>query len=679
MPILHDINCLAIINDDIHQDVFGGYFFKQLHLPYYKVLIQEKEDLQSPNFKTLSVIRQVKRSGCKVYILLISNGSKVARFLKFGDRYRVFDTRARFILLHDQQLFQTNLHYLWKKIVNVIFLRQHRSSYQPGVFSDKLVFPWYDISTVPFPMPIRKLLIPVRLDTWHEDSLFRKNAELFPDKTSNLKGENLRVVTFQHLPGSVKLAINNVRLDVKILNTLGRVMNFKPNVYQAEHADLEKWGRKQLNGSYTGLIGEVTSGKADVALGNLQYIPYYLELMDLTVPYTAECFTFLTPEALTDNSWMTLILPFKPVMWAAVIVAMALIGFVFYALANYEQYVIQFKPPSSRVILVKERQREDKTEPTEEKQTKTIQTAEKRVTGEGLYLFSELANGILYTYGMLLMVSLPKFPTGWSLRVMTGWWWLYCILLVVSYRASMTAILANPAPRITIDTLEQLVEADITCGGWGEDQKQFFVTSLDPAGQRIGFKYEVTQDVNDAVERIARGEFAFYDNIYFLQFLRIKRQVEQRKNQTSANATEKAEMKKLPQERNLHIMHDCIIHMPVSLGLLKNSPLKPHMDKYIRRIIEAGFIKKWLNDAILRVMSEEIKEDKDDVKALMKLEKLYGAIVALGIGYFISICCLIGELIYWESVVKKDPFYDKYDMRMYYKLKKTTKKQIRFK
>lgn len=65
----------------------------------------------------------------------------------------------------------------------------------------------------------------------------------------------------------------------------------------------------------------------------------------------------------------------------------------------------------------------------------------------GLYLFSELENGILYTYGMLLLISLPKFPSGWSLRVLTGWWWMYCILLVVAYRASMTAILANPAPR----------------------------------------------------------------------------------------------------------------------------------------------------------------------------------------------------------------------------------------
>lgn len=62
---------------------------------------------------------------------------------------------------------------------------------------------------------------------------------------------------------------------------------------------------------------------------------------------------------------------------------------------------------------------------------------------------------------MLLVVSLPKLPTGWSLRLLTGWYWLYCILLVVSYRASMTAILANPAPRVTIDTLRELVDSKV--------------------------------------------------------------------------------------------------------------------------------------------------------------------------------------------------------------------------
>lgn len=53
------------------------------------------------------------------------------------------------------------------------------------------------------------------------------------------------------------------------------------------------------------------NGLADIALADLYYTAYNLEHMDLSVPYNAECLTFLTPEALTDNSWQTLVLPFR--------------------------------------------------------------------------------------------------------------------------------------------------------------------------------------------------------------------------------------------------------------------------------------------------------------------------------------------------------------------------------
>lgn len=88
-------------------------------------------------------------------------------------------------------------------------------------------------------------------------------------------------------------------------------MNFVPKLYQPINSHIHKWGERGSNGSFSGLLGEVDSGRADVALGNLQYTPYHLELSDLSNPYTSQCWTFLTPEALTDNSWKTLILPFK--------------------------------------------------------------------------------------------------------------------------------------------------------------------------------------------------------------------------------------------------------------------------------------------------------------------------------------------------------------------------------
>ena len=47
-------------------------------------------------------------------------------------RHRVLDTRARFVLLYDRRLLSPDLHYLWKKIVNVVFLRRYGGPWVAG-------------------------------------------------------------------------------------------------------------------------------------------------------------------------------------------------------------------------------------------------------------------------------------------------------------------------------------------------------------------------------------------------------------------------------------------------------------------------------------------------------------------------------------------------------------------
>lgn len=289
----------------------------------------------------------------------------------------------------------------------------------------------------------------------------------------------------------------------------------------------------------------------------------------------------------------------------------------------------------------------------------------------GLYLFGEIINSILYTYGMLLVVSLPKLPTGWAIRLLTGWYWLYCILLVVSYRASMTAILANPTPRVTIDTLRELVDSKVTCGGWGRETKMFFENSLDDLGQQIGKRFESIDDPMAAAEKVAQGTYAYYDNSNFLKYLSVKRKNVFMKMEVFDNTTNGTEVTEIKDERNLHIMSDCVVNIPISIGFHKNSPLKPLVDLYMRRIVEVGLVEKWLNDAMNTIRSLDTSED--EIKALMNLKKLYGAFVALGIGYFVSTICLFGELIHWHYIVKRDPNYDKYAMDLYYKNKNSKK------
>lgn len=150
------------------------------------------------------------------------------------------------------------------------------------------------------------------------------------------------------------------------------------------------------------------------------------------------------------------------------------------------------------------------------------------------------------------------------------------------------------------------------------------------------------------INLVSQGKFAYYENVYFLREMRFKH------DQIEANKL-----------KFLHIMKECAISMPISIGLEKNSPLKPSFDRLLRQVMEAGLISKWLSDSIQQFKASE--EDPPQ-EALMDLKKLYGVLIAMLVGFGVALLVLIGENLYWRFVTKRSPLYDKYDpMKLYSK------------
>lgn len=79
---------------------------------------------------------------------------------------------------------------------------------------------------------------------------------------------------------------------------------------------------------------------------------------------------------------------------------------------------------------------------------------------------------------------------------------------------------------------------------------------------------------------------------------------------------------------------------------------------------------KWLNDAMQWTVNVERPQEADSSKGLIDLRKLYGALVALGVGYLLSFVALLGETLHWKYVVQRHPGYDKYYIDLYYKHEK---------
>uniref|UniRef100_A0A182RVK5 Ionotropic glutamate receptor L-glutamate and glycine-binding domain-containing protein n=1 Tax=Anopheles funestus TaxID=62324 RepID=A0A182RVK5_ANOFN len=712
-------HCYAILFDEVYESVLNEYFFHQIRrAARYIVKIAEDEDTFNPRPALKCILENIRRVGCGGYVILMANGIQLERLLRFGDKTRIIDTRARYIMMHNYRLFTPQLNYIWKRIVDVLFVRPLRRKKFPWKqFNHSNTTPVYELSTVPFPMPINGVFFSKIVNFWQAGKFRLANSTYFSNKTNDLHHQKMHVVVLEHTPAVFKLetrdgmssSINtsndsdsakNVSafsqsktfyygLEIELLKAISKAMRFDMVFYETFDADIERWGSVQDNETLTGLLREMYEGKADFALADLHHTEYNLGFMDLSIPYNTECLTFLTPEALSDNSWKTLILPFNREMWTGVMISLFSVGFVFYAFSNTltfihhhergyqpEQDLLQrhhnqknhrkyylwtrFRKNSystackskltnglTRILRKAHRRKKYSTKATHYTANglKKLQMIPFKRKPEPWHdplpaydIFDTFSGCIMYTYSMLLLVSLPRLPNGWPLRVLTGWYWVYCVLVVVAYRASFTAILANPIPRLTIDTLQDLAESPIHCGAWGEQNKLFFQMAQDPYSQAIGAKLEHAPNYNEAVDKVSEGMYAYYENIYLLRQLRSTR-------------------KSVKARQTLHIMQECAVHMPISIGLEKNSPLKYQVDRHVRALIEGGLTRKWLSDAIERFQSNV---ELPPQEATIDLKKMYAGFVALCLGYVLALFAFIAEKLYWTYYIETNPAFDKY-------------------
>lgn len=129
---------------------------------------------------------------------------------------------------------------------------------------------------------------------------------------------------------------------------------------------------------------------------------------------------------------------------------------------------------------------------------------------------------------------------------------------------------------MTIDTIADLAKSPIGAGGWNDEQQALFLSSSDKDVKKIGEKFVLTNNEEEAIARVANGTFAYYENVYVLKQARAARQKLEYTKTKNASSEDKAEA-----DRDLHIMTECLIDMPVSIGMDKNSPLKPQVDRTV--------------------------------------------------------------------------------------------------
>ncbi|XP_017059389.1 uncharacterized protein LOC108100146 [Drosophila ficusphila] len=647
--------CFGVITDDLHYPIYDRVFFESVGrqvVPFFVMRVNASEDLQRPPKNIEIFLNAIKSSDCELNIVTILNGWQVQRFLRFIYDNRSLNMQKKFVFLHDSRLFERDMIHLWSVFVGTIFLKRQ--------LDEK-----FTISTIAFPGILSGVLVLKNIAHWELGKSVNGKV-LFAEKTSDLFGASMPVAVSEHVP--MAMWVNTTHsfqgVEVEIMSALGKALNFKPVYYKpnrSENAENMDWELENGYGNPDGygqneshidsmLIEEVAGHSARFAIGDLHQFQVYLQLVELSSPHNFECLTFLTPESSTDMSWQTFILPFSGGMWAGILLSLFVVGTVFYGI-SFLNAIINSNV-SSGFFRCLRRNRAVAMDPNIYRRISfRIAISRYRISKESRRprdLFDDYTNCILLTYSMLLYVALPRMPRNWPLRVLTGWYWIYCILLVATYRASFTAILANPAARVTIDTLEDLLASHIPPSAGATENKQFFLDASDEVARKVGDKMEIIEQSEDLTSRIAKGQCAYYDNEFYLRYLRVADE--------SGSGIGSA----------LHIMKECVVYMPVVLAMEKNSPLKPRVDNSIQHLTEGGLINKWLKDAIQHLPAEAPAQQE----ALMNIQKFWSSFVALGFGYVISILVLLAERWHFKHIIMKHPMYDVYNPSLYYNFRR---------
>lgn len=196
-------HCYALVTDKMYQNILSANLFKAVgHSTYFIILVPDFVDTLKPEPIFLHSLMQAQRSGCQTFLIYLANGIQMERFLRYVDelvkndfnlpenvsfsispfwRFRILDTRSKFVLLHDYRLFSRRLHYLWRRIVNVIFVKENDYSRRGNLSTGT----WFELTTVPFPLPIKEVYVDKKVDTWRSGR-YQRGVKLFENKLSNL-------------------------------------------------------------------------------------------------------------------------------------------------------------------------------------------------------------------------------------------------------------------------------------------------------------------------------------------------------------------------------------------------------------------------------------------------------------------------------------------------------------
>lgn len=179
----------------------------------------------------------------------------------------------------------------------------------------------------------------------------------------------------------------------------------------------QAYGYEYAPGNWTGLMGSIQKEEADLAVAPLSIVSKRLEAVDFTLPVMSAGLRILykAPDSKSgaSDSFGILVSPFTPGLWVMLLLMFIGVSLLFYVIGRFSPY-------------------------------EEHGFVSKASTYEGLTLL----NSFLYSFTSMTFQGYTAAPRSMSGRFLAAFWWMFVLLVIAAYSASLCAIFLAFKPSI---------------------------------------------------------------------------------------------------------------------------------------------------------------------------------------------------------------------------------------
>lgn len=409
--------------------------------------------------------------------------------------------------------------------------------------------------------------------------------------------------------------------------------------YQIYEVADRKYGTKSKEHTWNGIVGDLHSGKAHVALGPMAVMAERELAIDYSVPfYDLVGIQILLKKPEVPQDWFKFLTVLDGEVWLSITVA----------------YFV-----TSLVIFLF-----DRLSPYSYKNRKDLSTPEKN------NLDFDLKDSFWFCITSLTPQGGGEAPQNLSGRIVAGAWWLFCFIIIASYTANLAAFLTVSRLDLPIESLDDLSK-----------QYRIKYAPADGSAERLYFErmayieeifYRIWKDMslNDSLSEEERSKFAVWDYPISDKYTKIWSQIKQ-VGLPSDSATGIQRVKDSTLDDGFALLADA---NTIRYAVMTDCRLKAIGDEFSRKPVALGLkkgdeeFKNYLNQAILKLINQRFMEtlrekwwtnnpdralcDEDDKSDGLSVRNICGVFIIIFAGVGLSFVAWVVEKFILDSKIE---------------------------